>query len=39
MSFVQNMYNIIFANAQQTKETYKYNNTKEKINNEGNTIK
>jgi hypothetical protein len=39
MSIAQNMYNIIFANAQQAKEAYKYNNAKEKINNGGNTIK
>ena len=36
MSIAQNMYNIIFTNAQQAKETY--NNTKEKINNGRNTI-
>lgn len=39
MSVAQNMYNIIFTNAQQAKETYKYKNTKEKINNRENTIK
>jgi len=38
MSIAQNMCNI-FANAQQAKETYKYHNTKEKINNGGNTVK
>jgi hypothetical protein len=38
MSIAQNMYNIIFANAQQAKETYKYNNTKDKINNGGNNV-
>jgi hypothetical protein len=31
MSIAQNMYNIIFSNAQQAKEAYKCNNTKEKL--------